>query len=105
MKVDVEQKREYIAVDLGAESVRVMLGRISTGRLSLEEVYRFTNGPIEATSSGNILMQAVATGQFETLEEIREIVGKSFEIKHYQPQENALWAEHYKKAKDKYGSG
>lgn len=60
-------------------------------------------GPIEATSSGNILMQARATGQIGSLEEIREIVGESFDIKHYQPQESEQWAEHYKKVKEKYG--
>jgi len=39
--------KNYIAVDLGAESGRVMLGRVSDEKLSLEEVHRFTNGPIE----------------------------------------------------------
>jgi rhamnulokinase len=61
-------------------------------------------GPIEATSSGNILMQAKATGQIASAEEIREIVGKSFDIKYYEPVDSKLWAEHYKKVKDKYGS-
>jgi rhamnulokinase len=64
---------------------------------------RVIAGPIEATSSGNILMQAKATGQIESAEEIREIVGKSFDIKHYQPQESEQWSERYKKVKDKYG--
>ena len=34
----------YIAVDLGAESGRVMLATLDHGRLSLEEVHRFPNG-------------------------------------------------------------
>lgn len=33
----------YIACDLGAESGRVMLGTLSDGRLSLEEIHRFPN--------------------------------------------------------------
>ena len=33
----------YLAVDLGAESGRVMLGRLEDGRLSLDEVHRFAN--------------------------------------------------------------
>lgn len=37
---------DYLAVDLGAESGRVMLGRIGGGRLSLEELRRFPNGGI-----------------------------------------------------------
>ncbi len=36
----------HIACDLGAESGRVMLGCVSDGRLTLEEVHRFANGPV-----------------------------------------------------------
>jgi len=36
--------RYYIACDLGAESGRVMLGRLVNGRLELEEIHRFSNG-------------------------------------------------------------
>jgi sugar (pentulose or hexulose) kinase len=47
--------KKYIAVDLGAESGRIMLGSISTDKsagsmadkLILEEIHRFGNGPIE----------------------------------------------------------
>lgn len=37
----------YIAADLGAESGRVMLGVLDHGRLTLEEVHRFPNTPVE----------------------------------------------------------
>lgn len=43
--------REYIAVDLGAESGRVMLGSVSEDKLALEEIHRFSNGPIKENSS------------------------------------------------------
>jgi rhamnulokinase len=36
----------YIALDLGAESGRVLLGTLSEGRLALEEMHRFLNGPV-----------------------------------------------------------
>ena len=36
------------AIDLGATSGRVMIGRVSDGMLSLEPVARFPNGPVEA---------------------------------------------------------
>jgi rhamnulokinase len=45
------EKASYIAVDFGAESGRVMLGRITGGRLSLEQVHRFSNGPVEEHGS------------------------------------------------------
>ena len=35
----------YIACDLGAESGRVMLGTLNNGKLELEELHRFSNGP------------------------------------------------------------
>lgn len=41
----------YIAGDLGAESGRVMLGTLENGRLSLEEIHRFPNGPVGASGS------------------------------------------------------
>jgi rhamnulokinase len=36
----------YIACDLGAESGRIMLGTLADGKLALEEVHRFSNGPV-----------------------------------------------------------
>lgn len=41
----------YLACDLGAESGRVMLGSLSDGRLTLEELHRFPNTPIKAQGS------------------------------------------------------
>jgi len=37
----------YLAVDLGAESGRVVLGRFDGGRVSLEEVHRFPNTAVK----------------------------------------------------------
>ena len=52
-------------------------------------------GPVEATASGNILMQARAAGQIKTLAEAREILRNSFELKEYEPQQTSLWAAQY----------
>lgn len=41
--------RAVAAVDLGATSGRVMIGRIGDGQLDLELVARFPNGPVERT--------------------------------------------------------
>lgn len=40
----------YIAVDLGAESGRVQLGTLAGGRVKLEEIHRFVNGPVQLPS-------------------------------------------------------
>ena len=37
----------YAAVDLGAESGRVVVGQLAGGKLSLREVHRFRNGPVK----------------------------------------------------------
>ncbi len=54
-------------------------------------------GPIEATASGNILMQAVATGQIKDIDEARAVVRQSFDLKTYEPQEADLWAQQYER--------
>ena len=45
------RKTHYAAVDLGASSGRVMLATLEAGRISIQEVHRFENGPIEERGS------------------------------------------------------
>ena len=52
-------------------------------------------GPIEATSLGNILIQARAVGQVDSLRTIRAIVRNSFPIQRYAPQDAAAWETEY----------
>ena len=47
----MSETASYIAVDLGAESGRVMLGTMAAGKLHLEELHRFSNGPVEVNGS------------------------------------------------------
>jgi len=56
-------------------------------------------GPIEATASGNVLMQARATGQIKSLEQAREISRNSFNLKEYQPQDVSRWDKQYDKVR------
>lgn len=42
--------KHYLALDLGAESGRAILGTISDGRLQLEELHRFLNSPVRLPS-------------------------------------------------------
>jgi rhamnulokinase len=58
-------------------------------------------GPIEATASGNILMQAIATGQLKSIEEARQVVRHSFDLKTYTPQDAALCAQKYEHFRDR----
>ena len=62
---------------------------------------KVVTGPIEATASGNILMQAIATGQLKSIEEARQVVRNSFDLKTYTPQDAALWAQKYEHFRDR----
>ncbi|MDO8681972.1 MAG: rhamnulokinase family protein [Armatimonadota bacterium] len=46
-------------------------------------------GPIEATATGNILMQAIALGEIAALAEAREVVRNSFPLITYHPGSNS----------------
>jgi rhamnulokinase len=48
-------------------------------------------GPAEATAIGNMLMQAVATGRLDSIEEGRELVRRSFPMTAYEPKDSAIW--------------
>jgi rhamnulokinase len=56
---------------------------------------KVVTGPIEATASGNILLQAKATGQLKSIDEARQVVRDSFEMKEYKPQNTARWEQQY----------
>ena len=42
----MSEAKYFIAIDLGAESGRVMIGEMTNNKLSLNEVHRFANGPV-----------------------------------------------------------
>ena len=50
-------------------------------------------GPVEATATGNFVMQAMALGHLNSLEEGREVVRNSFEVTTYEPSSRAGWDE------------
>jgi rhamnulokinase len=52
-------------------------------------------GPIEATAAGNILVQAMATGDVNSLAQARAIVRNSFDVKRFEPQADRKWEEAY----------
>ena len=52
-------------------------------------------GPVEATSTGNALLQFMSLGKIKDLSEGREIVKSSFPIKTYEPEDFAAWDKAY----------
>ncbi len=54
-------------------------------------------GPFESALIGNVVTQMIASGEIKNLFEGRRIIRESFEIKEYQPKEEALWNQQYEK--------
>lgn len=54
-------------------------------------------GPAEATVLGNALIQLLATGKVESLEQGRRIMANMPDLKHYQPEDTAAWAQQRKR--------
>ena len=54
-----------------------------------------TTGPIEATSTGNIMGQLIALKYLSGMGEAREVIRNSFEIKKWEPQDIEIWNEVY----------
>jgi len=56
---------------------------------------RVVTGPIEATATGSIIMQAMALGQVASLEEGRQVVRNSFEVVSFEPTGDPGWDDAY----------
>jgi len=50
-------------------------------------------GPVEATVSGNVLVQAIAAGRFESLAEARRYSRERYKFKEYEPTSSSAWEE------------
>jgi rhamnulokinase len=57
-------------------------------------------GLAEGTAAGNILCQALASGQFHDIDEIKQIIRRSYSSQTYQPENIALWEETYQRYKN-----
>ena len=48
-------------------------------------------GPIEATAIGNLMVQAMASGEVDSVTSARHIVRQSFDVEEYQPHDATAW--------------
>ncbi len=56
-------------------------------------------GPQEGTAIGNIMLQAIANGDINDLNEARKIVARSFETETFHPGDQTGWNQQYDRAK------
>ena len=57
-------------------------------------------GPVEATVIGNAIVQLIALGEIENLEQGRAVVAGMSELEHYEPAETADWQAAYGRFSD-----
>ncbi|MHC4479595.1 MAG: FGGY-family carbohydrate kinase [Planctomycetota bacterium] len=57
-------------------------------------------GPAEATAMGNVIIQAVTSGQLESLAAARRLVAASCDPVVYLPRETKAWAARYEKTRE-----
>jgi rhamnulokinase len=54
-------------------------------------------GPVEATATGNILIQAITMGHLSSLQEARSVVRRSTELRRVEPDDAAVWEKAYQR--------
>ena len=78
---------------IGGGAQNPMLNQFTADATGLEVIA----GPVEATTVGNILVQAFSQAEVLSLNQIREVVRRSFPLTRYLPQEPELWEKEYKR--------
>jgi rhamnulokinase len=66
---------------------------------------RVVAGPVEATATGNLMMQAVAAGDVVSIAEAREVIRRSFAVEEFLPQNTAAWDRAYERFVKVVGGG
>lgn len=54
-------------------------------------------GPVEATATGNLMMQAVSSGDVDSIAAVREVIRDSFSVQQYEPQNQGPWDEAFER--------
>ena len=80
---------------IGGGSKNALLNQITANATHL----RVLAGPSEATTIGNVMIQARAAGIVSTKEDMRRLIGESITTEEYLPQDAALWDEAYQRFK------
>jgi len=56
-------------------------------------------GPIEATALGNIMLQLIALGEIDSIEEGRRLIAENEAVKTYHPHHTQSWQTAYERFK------
>jgi rhamnulokinase len=86
IRIITKKKIEKLHI-VGGGSQNEMLNQITSDATGIPVIA----GPVEATAIGNILVQAIAKGKIESLQEGRKLVADSFQLKTYLPSNPEKW--------------
>ncbi len=86
------KKLEVIHI-IGGGSKNSLLNQL-TANITKREVI---TGPVEATAIGNLLIQAMGLGYLDSLDDIRDVVRRSFPLQHYSSSQTEIWEDGYQK--------
>jgi len=90
------RKRRFQTIHIiGGGSQNTLLCQLTADAAGLPVIA----GPAEATSAGNILVQAMAAGCVRNLEEVRRITRRSFVFDVYESRPSTAWDEAYRRFK------
>lgn len=78
---------------IGGGSLNNYLNQFTANSCGVE-VYA---GPQEGTAIGNIMLQAKAAGEVKDIWEMRRIIADSIELKYFEPKDQSVWDEAYKR--------
>ncbi len=80
---------------IGGGSRNILLNQL-TANITQRDVI---TGPVEATATGNLLIQAMGLGYIDTLDDIRNVVRRSFPLQHFSPFKTEIWEDGYHRYK------
>jgi rhamnulokinase len=91
-KLSIIQDKTYSVLHVvGGGSQNELLNQFTADAVQMTVIA----GPVEATAVGNIAVQAVATGELASLDEARAVIRRSFDVRTYEPGDDAPWDEAY----------
>lgn len=78
---------------IGGGSRNALLNQFTANAIGIPVVA----GPVEATALGNMMVQAIAAGEAETIADLRASMSKSSSLQRFQPEDQPTWAAAYDK--------
>ena len=88
------QKIEKLHI-VGGGSQNRLLNQFTANALGIPVIA----GPSEATALGNIIVQAIAKKDLNSIEEGRELIANSFELEEFYPEEKDKWEGAYQRTR------